>query len=250
MRIKTLRDLFKDKTTLKMLFSNGDVELDKIELDLRYYEDLEALQIRLVKLQKKITENGMRIALVFEGRDSSGKGGTIRRFIEHLNPREMRVVALAKPNDKELGQWYFQRYIKQLPNRGEIVFFDRSWYNRAVVEPVNGFCTKEQYDEFMGQVNDFERMLIDDGILLIKFWLEIDKEEQIKRFESRIRDPLKQWKMSAIDERALDLWPIYSRYIDRMLKQTNEYVNWNIINANSKKAARLECIELVLSKLE
>ncbi len=250
MVMRTLRDLLKNKKALNKLLEDGEVDMDKFLKDLSYYDCLEQLQIRLVRLQKKIVTEGKRIAIVFEGRDSSGKGGTIRRFIEHLNPREMRVVALTKPNDKELGQWYFQRYIKQLPNRGEIVFFDRSWYNRAVVEPVNGFCTKDQYDHFMGQVNDFERMLIDDGIILLKFWLEIDKEEQLKRFEARKEDPLKQWKLSPIDSQALDLWPIYSRYIDSMLQSTREYVDWNIVNANSKKSARIECIEKVLAILE
>ncbi len=245
-----LKELLRNRKALKKLLANGDVELRKIERELNYFDDLEKLQIRLVQLQQKIVAEGKRVAILFEGRDSSGKGGTIRRFIEHLNPREMRVVALTKPNDKELGQWYFQRYIKQLPNKGEIVFFDRSWYNRAVVEPVNGFCTMDQYNHFMGQVNDFERMLIDDGIVLLKFWLEIDKEEQIKRFNARENDPLKRWKLSPIDNQAIDLWPIYSRYIGSMLQTTNEYSSWNIINANTKKTARLECMEKVLSMLE
>ncbi len=248
--MRLLRALLKEKKSFRKLIANGQVDIEKIELDLAYYDQLEQLQIRLVKLQKKLVMEGKRIAIIFEGRDSSGKGGTIRRFIEHLNPREMRVVALTKPNDKELGQWYFQRYIKQLPNKGEMVFFDRSWYNRAIVEPVNGFCTMDQYNHFMGQVNDFERMLTDDGIILLKFWLEIDKDEQDRRFEARKRDPLKQWKLSPIDGQALDLWPVYTRYINSMLQETTQYADWMIINANVKKSARLECIEKVLAILE
>lgn len=245
----TLNDILKDKGLWKRVFSDGDISLEKVKREIEYYQKLKELQIDLVRLQKRIVEEGKRVAIVFEGRDSSGKGGTIRRFTEHLNPREMRVVALPKPNDKEQGQWYFQRYIKQLPNKGEIVFFDRSWYNRAVVEPVNGFCTDEQYRHFMGQVNDFERMLVDDGIVLIKFWLEIDKEEQVERFEARRTNPLKQWKLSPIDEKAQSLWNEYTNYINDMLEKTTTYVNWNVVDSNSKKKARIACIEKVLEIL-
>ena len=178
----------------------------KIAELLKYEVELERLQVELVKMQRWIQQTGRRLAILLEGRDAAGKGGAIRRFIEHLNPRAMRVVALPKPTEEERGQWYFQRYMKQLPNRGEMVFFDRSWYNRAVVEPVNGFCTPEQYAQFMRQVPEYEHMLFEDGVTLIKLWFSISKEEQLQRFKSRAKNPLKQWKLSPLDDRAQELW--------------------------------------------
>ena len=169
---------------------------------MKYEEELEKLQIELVKMQRWVQEKKRRIAIIFEGRDAAGKDGTIRRFIEHLNPRTLPVVALPKPTEEETGQWYFQRYIEQLPNRGELVFFDRSWYNRAVVEPVMGFCRDKQYNHFMRQVPEFEHMLYEDGVTVIKFWFSISKDEQLKRFQSREVNPLKQWKLSPIDAEA------------------------------------------------
>ncbi len=163
------------------------------------------LQIELVKLQRWIAKENKRVAVIFEGRDAAGKGGNIRRFMEHLNPRSTRLVALNKPTNVEKGQWYFQRYIKELPNPGEIVFFDRSWYNRAVVEPVMGFCEKTQYKEFMTQVPEFEHMLYEDGLIIIKFWLSISKDEQLKRFEARKQTPLKRWKFSPVDQKGQDV---------------------------------------------
>ena len=205
----------------------------------------------MVKLQRWVQEKKRRVAIIFEGRDAAGKGGTIRRFMEHLNPRAMRVVALPKPTEEETGQWYFQRYAKQLPNCGEIVFFDRSWYNRAVVEPVMGFCTNEQYDQFMRQVPEFEHMLYEDGIMVIKFWFSISKEEQLKRFKSRKKNPLKQWKLSPIDAKAQELWDKYKYYKEWMFSKTHTtFSPWVIVKANNKRKARLESMRYVLSALD
>ena len=216
-----------------------------------YERDLEHLQIELVKLQRWVQTEDRRLAILVEGRDAAGKGGTIRRFIEHLNPRAMRVVALPKPTSDESGQWYFQRYMQHLPNRGEIIFFDRSWYNRAVVEPVNGFCTPEQYERFMRQVPEFEDMLIQDGVDLVKFWFSISREVQVARFRSRRTNPLKQWKLSPLDARAQELWEDYTRYKEMMFSRTHSsFSPWIIVQANVKRAARLESMRYVLSQFE
>ena len=218
---------------------------------LHYEAELERLQIELVRLQRSVQLQGRRVAIVFEGRDAAGKGGTIRRFIEHLNPRTARVVALSKPTEVERGQWYFQRYVAQLPNPGEIRFFDRSWYNRAVVEPVMGFCNDEQYRLFMQQVPEFEHMLYEDGIELIKFWFSISKKEQARRFDSRKVNPLKQWKISPVDERAQDRWDLYTRYKQEMFSRSHTtFSPWIIVKANNKKRARLESMRYVLSHLD
>lgn len=218
---------------------------------LSYEKELVLLQVELVKLQQWVKKHKKRVAIIFEGRDASGKGGSIRRFIEHLNPRSMRVVALAKPTDVEKGQWYFTRYIKELPNPGEIVFFDRSWYNRAVVEPVMGFCTKDQYQEFMRQVPEFENMLYEDGISIIKFWFSVSQKEQKKRFESRKKTFVKQWKISPVDERATEMWDKYTFYKEAMLSRTHTtYSPWVIVKSNDKKRARLESMRYVLSNFE
>lgn len=236
------------KSDLSSLFLSKNGKPQKILSTIKYEEDLEQLQVELVKLQRWVQEKGLRLAILFEGRDAAGKGGTIRRFTEHLNPRALRVVALPKPTEEERGQWYFQRYIRQLPNRGEIVFFDRSWYNRAVVEPVNGFCTPTQYEMYMKQVNEFEHMLYEDGIILIKFWFSISKEEQLNRFESRKRNPLKQWKLSPVDMQAQEKWDIYTKYKEEMFSRTHtSYCPWIIVKANNKQKARLEAIRYVLS---
>ncbi|VAW25556.1 Polyphosphate kinase 2 [hydrothermal vent metagenome] len=175
----------------------------------------------------------------------------MRRFTEHLNPRSMRVVALTKPTNVERGQWYFRRYIKKLPNPGEIVFFDRSWYNRAVVEPVMGFCTEAQYHKFMVQVPEFEHMLYEDGMILIKFWFSISKEEQLMRFNARLKTPLKRWKFSPVDKKGQELWDTYSYYKEQMFSKTHtSYSPWIIVKANDKKIARLECIRYVLSQFD
>ncbi len=236
------------KAGLIALLRERQVKLKGVLQVLHYDEELEALQIELVKLQRWVQGNGKRIAVVLEGRDAAGKGGTIRRFIEHLNPRAMRVVALPKPTEEERGQWYFQRYAKQLPNPGEIVFFDRSWYNRAVVEPVNGFCTQAEYERFMQQVPEFEHMLYEDGVAIIKFWFSISREEQLDRFEARRANPLKQWKLSPIDERAQELWDSYTLHKEQMFSRTHtSFSPWVIVRANNKKLARLESIRYVLS---
>ncbi len=216
-----------------------------------YEQELRSLQAELVDLQNWIQKNEMKVAILFEGRDASGKGGTIKRFVEHLNPRAMRVVALNKPTEIEKKQWYFNRYIKELPNAGEIVFFDRSWYNRAVVEPVMGFCTQPQYEQFMLQVSEFEHMLYESGTKIIKFWFSVSKEDQQLRFDKRIMNPLKKWKFSPVDAKGQELWDTFSHYINQMLSRTHHSFNpWIIVQANNKKKARLEAIKYVLSQFE
>ena len=227
------------------------IKISKVLKKLTYEEELKKLQIELVNLQHWVSKNKLRVAIIFEGRDAAGKGGSIRRFTEHLNPRSMRVVALAKPTEVEQGQWYFRRYIKELPNPGEIVFFDRSWYNRAVVEPVMGFCSKKQYDKYMVQVPEFEHMLYEDGVILIKFWFSISKDEQIKRFEGRLNNPLKIWKFSPVDKRGQELWNDYTFYKEQMFSKTlTSYSPWIIVKTNDKKEARLESMRYVLSQFE
>lgn len=239
------------KKGLIALLRERDIRLKGVLQVLRYDDELEALQIELVKLQRWVQATGLRIAILFEGRDAAGKGGTIRRFIEHMNPRALRVVALPKPTEEEHGQWYFQRYSRQLPNAGEIVFFDRSWYNRAVVEPVNGFCTQAEYERFMQQVPEYEHMLYEDGVHIVKFWFSISKEEQLARFQSRKKNPLKQWKLSPIDERAQELWNLYTQHKEQMFSRTHtSFSPWVIVQANDKKQARLESIRYVLSLFE
>ncbi len=213
-----------------------------------YEEELKKLQAELVNLQNWIQKKGKKVAIIFEGRDASGKGGTIKRFSEHLNPRAMRLVALNKPTDVERGQWYFRRYVKELPNRGEIVFFDRSWYNRAVVEPVMGFCTPEQYESFMVQVPEFEHMLYEAGTIIIKFWFSVNKDEQLYRFNRRLKNPLKMWKYSPVDEKGQELWDQFTFYKDQMFSRThNAFSPWVIVKSDNKKNARLEAIRYVLS---
>mgnify|MGYP001614199209 CR=1 FL=1 len=235
---------------LIQLLENKAVDIEEVRKTLLYEQELRQLQVELVKLQRWVQSNGERIAILVEGRDAAGKGGTIRRFTEHLNPRAMRVVALPKPSDEERGQWYFQRYIRQLPNKGEIVFFDRSWYNRAVVEPVMGFCSKKEHQRFLQQVPEFEHMLYEDGVTIIKFWFSISKEEQAKRFEARRKNPLKQWKLSLVDEKAQELWDSYTRYKEEMFSKTHTtFSPWIIVKANDKQAARLESLRHVLNLL-
>lgn len=234
---------------LLALLRRRRVNFRKVVEVLRYEEELALLQVELVRLQRWVQDTGARVAVLFEGRDAAGKGGTIRRFTEHLNPRSLRVVALPKPTVQEQGQWYFQRYTQQLPNPGEIAFFDRSWYNRAVVEPVNGFCTDAQYETFIRQVPEFEHMLYEDGLHLIKFWFSISKSEQQKRFESRRKNPLKQWKVSPVDDRAQELWDRYTHFKEEMFAKThNSFSPWIIVRANNKKRARLASIRYVLSQ--
>ncbi|MFC1788443.1 polyphosphate kinase 2 [Thermodesulfobacteriota bacterium] len=216
-----------------------------------YEEELNKLQIELLKWQKHVIANDQRVSLLFEGRDAAGKGGTIKRIIEHLNPRGARVVALLKPSDRERTQWYFQRYIQQLPSGGEIVLFDRSWYNRAMVEPTMGFCTDEENKRFLKDTPMLESMLVKNGIILFKFFFSVSKEEQLRRFDSREMDPLKQYKISPVDREAQERWDDYTVRKFQMLNETNRTISpWTIIRSDNKKKARLNCIKHILSKVE
>ncbi|MRI82818.1 MAG: polyphosphate kinase 2 [Nitratiruptor sp.] len=236
------------KKGLKLLAKRKRIA--KVLREIEYEEELTRLQIELIKMQNWIYEEKRRLMIIFEGRDAAGKGGAIKRFIMHLNPRKYRVVALPAPTEVEKGQFYFQRYFKHLPDPGEIAFFDRSWYNRAIVEPVYGFCTQEQYERFMREVPEIEHALIDDGIILIKFWFSISKETQKRRFQERMRNPLKQWKLSPVDLRAQELWDEITKYKEEMFSRTHtSYSPWIIVNSNNKKLARLESIRYVLSQV-
>jgi polyphosphate kinase 2 len=227
-----------------------DIPIDRTLRKLEYEAELNQLQIEMVNLQKWVARTGRRLAVIFEGRDAAGKGGAIRRLTERINPRHYRIVALNVPTEDERKQWFFQRYISQLPNPGEMVFFDRSWYNRAVVEPVNGFCTEDEYEIFMSQVNEFEKMLIQSDTHLIKIYFSITKKEQASRFKDIKGDPLKKWKMTAVDERAQELWDDYTSYKERMFEKTDsEHAPWKVIDANDKAPARLETIQYILGRI-
>ncbi|MDC0737092.1 polyphosphate kinase 2 [Cognatishimia sp. SS12] len=216
-----------------------------------YESEMAALQIELAKLQASLRESGQRIAIVFEGRDAAGKGGTIKRFRENLNPRHARVVALGKPTETEQSQWYFQRYVPHLPAAGELVFFDRSWYNRGVVEKVFGFCTDAERALFFKQVNNFEKMLVDDGVILIKFWLNVGRAEQLRRFLARESDPLKQWKLSWIDVEGLKKWDAYTQAIAETFAQSDSaHAPWTVIRSDDKRRARLNALRHVLSRVD
>ncbi|WP_421729704.1 polyphosphate kinase 2 [Brevundimonas sp.] len=215
-----------------------------------YEDELEALQIELVKTQAWAIEQGLKVLIVFEGRDSAGKDGAIKRITEYASPRQTRVVALPKPTERETGQWYFQRYVPHLPSAGEIVIFNRSWYNRGGVEPVMGFCTPEQQDQFLKDAPRFERMLSDSGIVIIKLWLDITKDEQAKRLEARVEDPLKTFKVSSLDAEAQTRWDAYSQARDRMLAETHSsHAHWTVIATDDKKTARLNIIRHILRTL-
>ena len=240
-------DLLNSKVGWYTLLKNKKVRVDKALEEIRYVAELKQEQEKLIKLQNWVIDNDQKVVILFEGRDAAGKGGAIRRITEYINPRHFRIVALNIPTHDERNQWFFQRYINQLPKPGEIVFFDRSWYNRAVVEPVNGFCTEEEYNVFMSQVNDFERMLVDSNTILIKLYFSITKEEQARRFQDIKGDPLKRWKMTPVDEKAQALWDDYTRYKDKMFEATNtEVAPWLIIDANKKSSARMAAIKHVL----
>ena len=243
---KNLKRL-KSKRGVKLFLNQDDMTISKALRILNHEAKLERLQEELIKLQQWVEAEGEKLVVIFEGRDAAGKGGAIRRITQHLNPREFNVVALSKPTDEERNQWYFQRYIKNLPRNGQITFFDRSWYNRAVVEPVNGFCTQKEYEVFMGQVNQFEKMIIDSGIRIVKFYFSISKDEQSRRFEDIKTSPVKKWKFSKVDESALKLWDDYTSYKTKMFEQTNtDIAPWIIIQANKKSKARIESIEKLL----
>ena len=222
---------------------------EKITLDNKLYEkELRRLQIELVKLQEWVKDQGLKVIVIFEGRDAAGKGGVIKRITESLNPRSVRVVAVPSPTEREKSQWYFQRYVAHLPAAGEIVLFDRSWYNRAGVERVMGFCTESEYQEFLRSVPEFERMIVRSGIILIKYWFSVSDEEQEKRFQARIKDPTKRWKLSPMDLESRTKWVEYSKAKDNMFAFTDiKQAPWYVVNADNKMKARLNCITHMLS---
>ena len=238
------------KKGLISLLSKDLINVDRTLRYLEYERKLVKLQIEVIKLQTWAINNNERVIVLFEGRDAAGKGGAIRRITERINPRHIKIVALPKPTEDEQTQWYFQRYIEQFPKAGEMVFFNRSWYNRAVLEPVNGFCSDEQYSIFMGQVNDFERMILESGIHLVKIYMSIYKKEQAKRFDDLRSDPLKQWKMSPVDERAQELWDDYTKYKQAMFAVTDTQKSpWKVIKANRKTEARVNTINHILKSI-
>ncbi|QDV09239.1 Thymidylate kinase [Planctomycetes bacterium Poly30] len=220
------------------------------ELDQDYLMELGRLQVELLKLQRYIMDRRLRLAILFEGRDTAGKGGAILRFAQRLRPRNVRVVALSKPTESERGQWYFERYVKHLPDPGEIVLFDRSWYNRAVVEPVMGFCTEQEYERFMRHVVQFEDMLTEDGLLIVKLWFSINRDEQHRRIENRRVNPLKEWKLSTVDLEAQQRWESFTHYKEVMFERTSsDRCPWIVVRGNDKKQARLQSIRYVLSRV-
>lgn len=240
-----MKDKLSSATTSK--FADPTFPYDKKISRKAYEAEKRLLQIELLKLQRHVKDKGEKIIILFEGRDAAGKGGAIKRMMEHLNPRGARVVALEKPTDHEKGQWYFQRYIDHLPSAGEIVLFDRSWYNRAGVERVMNFCTQEEYVQFLHQTPVFENMLIESGIKLFKFWFSVSRKEQFARFTSRRDDPLKQWKLSPVDLASLDKWDDYSRAKEAMLMHSHKRLTpWTVIKSDDKKRARLASMKCVL----
>jgi polyphosphate kinase 2 len=236
----------------KIKHIDGDrVAIWKKRETIEYEEELKRLQIELLKMQNYIKESGKKVLMIFEGRDAAGKGGTIKRITEHLNPRGARVVALDKPSDIEKTQWYFQRYVQHLPAAGEIVLFDRSWYNRAGVEPVMGFCTQEEHKEFLHEVPEFEKMLVNSDINIFKFYFSVSKDEQKRRFEKRRTDPLKQYKLSPVDEKSQGLWDKYTiaKY-SMLLASHTEHAPWTIIRSDDKKKARINTIKHILNHFD
>ncbi|MFQ3296826.1 MAG: polyphosphate kinase 2 [Polaribacter sp.] len=243
-------DKLTTKKGLLALLSKAPLSIERSLRYVDYQKKLKKLQVELIRLQTWAIHNNERIIIVFQGRDAAGKGGAIRRLTERINPRHMRIVALPKPTEDEKTQWYFQRYVEQFPKAGEIVFFDRSWYNRAVVEPVNDFCTPEEYEIFMNQVNNFEKMILESGIHLVKIYMSISKKEQAKRFADIKSNPLKQWKMTKVDEKAQLLWEQYTEYKNAMFQKTNTKISpWKVIRANRKTEARVNVINHVLSSI-
>jgi len=260
------KDIVNKESPIKLLKSQKNKSDRKLNLHLRkhttedegssgmskkhYEKELAKLQLELVKMQYWVKATGARILILFEGRDAAGKGGTIKRFIDPLNPRGCSIVALGTPSDREKAQWYFQRYVAHLPSAGEIICFDRSWYNRAGVENVMGFCTKSQYKEFMQTCPEFERILVRSGIILLKYWFSVSDDEQERRFQSRMTDPARRWKLSPMDLESRDLWVEYSKAKDAMFAHTNiPEAPWFTVEADDKKSARLNCIHHILSKI-
>ena len=243
-------DILNSKLGHYALLRSKKINLGRAIDEAKYANEIREKQIELIKLHNWVIKNEKKVIVLFEGRDAAGKGGAVRRITEYINPRHYRIVALNVPTYDEKKQWFFQRYINQFPKPGEIVFFDRSWYNRAVVEPVNGFCTQKEYEIFISQVNDFERMLIESDIYLLKLYFSITKEEQERRFEDIKGSPLKRWKITPVDEQAQALWDEYTKYKERMFEETNsEHAKWEIIDANRKTKARLKAISYVLDSI-
>jgi len=241
---KTKNKKKKEESTQK----DGKVQIWVKKEKLEYEKELRRLQVELLKFQNHVKDKGLKILMIFEGRDAAGKGGTIKRITEHLNPRGARVVALEKPSDKEASQWYFQRYVTHLPSAGEIVLFDRSWYNRAMVEPVMGFCTQRQHHKFLKDVPEFEKMIVDENIKIFKFYFSVSKKEQARRFKARETDPLKQYKLSPVDKESQRLWDEYSLAKFMMLSATHTKIApWTVIKSDNKKKARLNCIKHILN---
>ncbi len=235
--------------TKQDIFKHGYYPYDKKITRTEYENRKKELQVELLKFQKWVRETGQKVVILFEGRDAAGKGGTIKRIMEHMNPRGARVVALEKPSEIEAGQWYYQRYIQHLPTAGEIVLFDRSWYNRAGVERVMDFCSEKQYLEFMRETPDLERMLVRSGILFFKFWFSVSREEQFRRFQERRQDPLKQWKLSPIDLASLDKWSDYTKAKEAMFFYTDTAdAPWTVIKSDDKKRARINAMRHLLSQ--
>jgi polyphosphate kinase 2 len=232
----------------KMKEKGNKVQIWVKKETLAYEKELSKLQVELLKFQNHVKAKGLKILMIFEGRDAAGKGGTIKRITEHLNPRGARVVALEKPSDKEKSQWYFQRYAKHLPSAGEIVLFDRSWYNRSMVEPVMGFCTERQHHKFLKDAPEFEQMIVDEGIQIFKFYFSVSKDEQARRFKARETDPLKQYKLSPVDKESQKLWDEYTLAKFMMLSATHtEAAPWTIVKSDNKKKARINCIKHILT---
>jgi polyphosphate kinase 2 len=253
---KSVKHDYKDKTRKRKKLEKKEEEgVKKVQIWVReetlvYEQELTKLQIELLKLQNHVKERGLKILMIFEGRDAAGKGGTIKRITEHLNPRGARVVALEKPSDIERTQWYFQRYTQYLPSAGEIVLFDRSWYNRAGVEPVMGFCTTEEHHEFLREVPEFEKMLVKSEIILLKYYFSVSKKEQLRRFKKRETDPLKQYKLSPVDKESQNLWDKYTIAKFSMLMASNtDIAPWTVIKSDNKKKARLNCIKHILANV-
>ncbi|MEZ7901859.1 MAG: polyphosphate kinase 2 [Flavobacteriales bacterium] len=242
-------EILNTKIGLKKLIANNVIDLEKSLNATKYELELRGLQEQLINLQERVIKNHEKVVVIFEGRDSAGKGGAIRRITSRINPRHFRIIALPKPSFEEEGQWYFQRYVNHLPNPGEIIFFDRSWYNRAIVEPAMVFCTQDEYKKFMTQVNLFEQMFTDSGIKLIKLYFSITKEEQARRFKELENDSLKKWKLSPVDIKAHELWDEFTEYKEAMFKKTDtEQCPWKIIDANKKRPARIEAIKYLLEQ--
>lgn len=246
--LSDLEKINSQQEIIDFLVDHEIIKEKKFKKELCYQKDIKQLQQSLNALQSHVVESKKRVLIIFEGRDAAGKGGTISRMIEYMNPKKVRVISLPKPTEQENGQWYFQRYLAHLPNEGEIVIFDRSWYNRAVVEPVFGFCSEQQYNNFIPQVNQLENLLQQDGIIVLKLFLSISKEEQAERLQDRKQDPLKQWKLGPLDQQAQEKWDSYSHYINALFKKTSPTdAPWVEILTDNKKEARLASMRYILN---